>query len=119
MVRAGEVVPGTTTTQYGQGIRNSQEAFGVTLGPVQTIEVGDGTQAFAWQAAVQLDDGSIVQQRMVALVRDGVGWRITLGGNGETSTRPGSPSRRSWPPGTGTTPSNAGRTPPRPVAWTR
>jgi len=84
VVRAGEAVPGTTTTQYAQGIRNTQEAFGVTLGPVQTIEVGDGTQAFAWQAAVQLDDGSIVQQRMVALVRDGVGWRITLGGNGET-----------------------------------
>jgi hypothetical protein len=84
VVRAGEAVPGTTTTQYAQGIRNTQEAFGVTLGPVQTIEVGDGTQAFAWQAAVQRDDGSIVQQRMVALVRNGVGWRITLGGDGES-----------------------------------
>jgi hypothetical protein len=84
VVRAGEAVPGTTTTQYAQGIRNTQEALGVTLGPVQTIEVGDGTQAFAWQAAVQLDDGSIVQQRLVALVRNGVGWRITLGGNGES-----------------------------------
>jgi hypothetical protein len=71
-------------TQFAQGIRNTQEAFGVTLGPVQTIEVGDGTQAFAWQAAVQQDDGSIVQQRMVALVRDGVGWRITLGGDGDS-----------------------------------
>jgi hypothetical protein len=84
VVRAGEAVPGTTTTQYAQGIRQSQEAFGVTLGPVQTLEVGDGTQAFAWQAVVQLDDGSILQQRMVALVRDGVGWRITLGGDTES-----------------------------------
>jgi hypothetical protein len=84
VVRAGEAVPGTTTTQYAQGIRNTQEAFGVALGPVQTIEVGDATQAFAWQAAVQQDDGSIVQQRMVALVRNGVGWRITLGGDGES-----------------------------------
>jgi hypothetical protein len=84
VVRAGEAVPGTTTTQYAQGIRQSQEAFGVTLGPVQTLEVGDGTQAFAWQAVVQLDDGSILQQRMVALVRDGVGWRITLGGDSES-----------------------------------
>jgi hypothetical protein len=84
VVRAGEAVPGTTTTQYAQGIRQSQEAFGVTLGPVQTIEVGDGTQAFAWQAAVQLDDGSILQQRMVALVRNGIGWRITLGSDGES-----------------------------------
>jgi len=84
VVRAGEAVPGTTTTQYAQGIRNSQEAFGVSLGPVQTIEVGDATQAFAWQASDQLDDGSIVQQRMVALVRNGVGWRITLGSDGES-----------------------------------
>ena len=84
VVRAGEAVPGTTTIQYAQGIRQTQEAFGVTLGPVQTIEVGEDAQAFAWQAAVELDDGSIVQQRMVALVRNGVGWRITLGGNGES-----------------------------------
>jgi hypothetical protein len=84
VVRAGEAVPGTTTTQYAQGIRQTQEAFGVTLGPVQTLEVGDGTQAFGWQAVVQLDDGSILQQRMVALVRNGVGWRITLGGDSES-----------------------------------
>src|SRR5919109_4831719 len=69
VVRAGEAVPGTTTIQYAQGIRQTQETLGVTLGPVQTMELGDGTQAFAWQAAVQLDDGSILQQRMVALVR--------------------------------------------------
>jgi hypothetical protein len=84
VVRAGEAVPGTTTIQYAQGIRQTQEAFGVTLGPVQTIQVGDGAEAFAWQAAVQLDDGSILQQRMVALVRNGIGWRITLGGDGES-----------------------------------
>ena len=84
VVRAGEAVPGTTTIQYAQGIRQTQEAFGATLGPVQTLEVGEGTQAFAWQAAVQLDDGSIVQQRMVALVRNGLGWRITLGGDTES-----------------------------------
>ena len=41
VVRAGEAVPGTTTIQYAQGIRQTQEAFGVTLGPVHTIEVGD------------------------------------------------------------------------------
>ena len=84
VVRAGEAVPGTTTLQYAQGIRQTQEALGVTLGPVQTMELGDGTEAFAWQAAVQLDDGSIIQQRLVALVRNGIGWRITLGGNGES-----------------------------------
>jgi hypothetical protein len=84
VVRAGEAVPGTTTTQYAQGIRQTQEAFGVTLGPVQTLEVGDGTEAFAWQAVVEVDDGSILQQRMVALVRNGVGWRITLGGDSES-----------------------------------
>lgn len=84
VVRAGEAVPGTTTIQYAQGIRQTQETLGVTLGPVQTIELGDGAQAFAWQAAVQLDNGSILQQRMVALVRNGVGWRITLGADGES-----------------------------------
>jgi hypothetical protein len=84
VVRAGEAVPGTTTIQYAQGIRQTQEAFGATLGPVQTLELGEGTQAFAWQAAVQLDNGSIVQQRMVALVRNGLGWRITLGGDTES-----------------------------------
>ncbi len=84
VVRAGEAIPGTTTPQYAQGIRQTQEAHGVALGPVHAIEVGDGSQAFAWQTAMQFDDGSILQQRMVALVRNGVGWRITLGGDSES-----------------------------------
>lgn len=83
IVRAGEAIPGTTTIQYAQGIRQTQEAHGVALGPVQTIEVGDDTEAFAWQAAMEFEDGSILQQRIVALVRDGIGWRIALGGDTE------------------------------------
>lgn len=82
VVLAGEAVPGTTSEQYAQGIRSTQETLGVTVGPIQSVEVGEGTPAVAWQATVRADDGTILQQRTVALIRNGLGYRILLGGDG-------------------------------------
>jgi hypothetical protein len=84
IVRVGEAVPGITTEQYAEGLRTTQEAYGLNLGPPQAVEMGEGNPALAWQFSGQTDEGVIVQERNVVLVRNGLHWRVTLTGNAET-----------------------------------
>jgi hypothetical protein len=84
IVRAGEAVPGITTEQYADGLRTTQEAYGLSLGPPQTVEMGDGNQALGWQFTGQTDEGVIIHERNVVLVRNGIHWRVTLAGNAES-----------------------------------
>lgn len=83
-VRSGQVTPGVTTTQYAQGFRTTEEAAGFSVGPTQTVPVGEGDVAVAWEISATDDDtGALLRQREVVFVRGGQGWRITLSGQAE------------------------------------
>jgi hypothetical protein len=77
-VRSGEVVPGVNTVQYAQGFRSTEEALGLTVGPTQTVRVGEAATGLAWDASGDVPDWGPGIQREVVLVRGTEGWRITL-----------------------------------------
>jgi hypothetical protein len=83
-VRSGEVAPGVTTPQYAQGFRTTQEAAGFSVGPTQTVGVGDQDVGVAWEISGTDSDLGVVRQRDVVFVRGTQGWRITLAGPAET-----------------------------------
>jgi hypothetical protein len=83
-VRSGEVAPGVDTTQYAQGFRTTQEAAGFTVGPPQSVPVGEEDVAVAWEISGTDTDLGVVRQRDVVFVRGTQGWRITLAGPAES-----------------------------------
>ena len=73
LIRAQVVAPETTSEQYAQVFYSlSQNATSL-----EPATVG-GTAGYAWDEQSQAEDGSSVGVRQVALVQDGLGWRITL-----------------------------------------
>jgi hypothetical protein len=85
-VRAQTVAPNTTTELYTQIFYSVQQD--AQVGPLEQTAVG-GQPALAWTLQVQEEDGGSVRQREVALVRAGVGWRITLRTEAPSQQPPG------------------------------
>ena len=74
-VRAQTVAPNTTTEMYTQIFYSVEQD--AQIGPLEQTAVG-GQPALAWTLQALAEEGESVRQREVALVRAGIGWRITL-----------------------------------------
>lgn len=83
-VRSGEVAPGVNTAQYAQGFRSTEEAAGLSVGPTQSVAVGEESTGLAWEASGEVPELGLVRQREVVVVRGTEGWRITLFGTLES-----------------------------------
>lgn len=77
IVEAVDLEQGADLQGFVGLVRRRNEEAGLVPGPASDAEI-DGVAAQAWDMATTSDSGTSYQLREVVVVRDDVGWRITL-----------------------------------------
>jgi zinc-ribbon domain len=98
LVEAHDLSTGATLTDWAGFVRQREQDAGLIPGPVSDLSI-DGTKAEEWDVSATSDGGVAYTMRDVVVVRNDVGWRVTL--NGAKSTFAQQSSRfqgmlRSW-----------------------
>jgi len=77
IVEAVDLQRGTDLVGFADFVRQKDETAGLKPGPGRRTEI-DGVAAQAWDITIASDAGTTYQLREVVVVKDQVGWRITL-----------------------------------------
>jgi hypothetical protein len=77
LVYAVDLEQGTDLSAFADLVRQQEEQSGLTPGPAEATKLG-GLDAQRWDMQKTNDAGESFQLREVVVVRDDVGWRITL-----------------------------------------
>jgi hypothetical protein len=77
LVEAVDLAEDTGLTQFGDFVRRRDDQAGLSAGPVRSVLL-DGVEAQQWDISHTSEAGDAYQLREVVVVRDEVGWRITL-----------------------------------------
>jgi len=98
IVEAVDLEQGTDLGGFADLVRQKDETAGLKPGPGMSTEI-DGVAAQVWDITVASDAGTTYQLREVVVVRDQVGWRITLNDLADTFADHAAPFQemlRSW-----------------------
>jgi len=77
IVEAVDLEDGVALEAWSRYVRQQDEGAGLTPGPASEA-VLDGVTAQRWDVSVTSDTGTDYRMREVVVVRDQVGWRVTL-----------------------------------------
>lgn len=98
LVEAHDLSSGATLSDWAGFVRQREQDAGLIPGPISNLSLG-GTQAEQWDVSATSDGGVAYTMRDVVVVRDNVGWRVTLNGAQGAFDQQSSPFRqmlRSW-----------------------
>lgn len=77
LVEAVDLTDTSDLDTWTRMVRARDESVGLTPGEASEVMVG-GVPARAWDVSAESEDGTAYRTREVVLVRDAVGWRLTL-----------------------------------------
>lgn len=77
LVEAVDLTDTTDLDTWARMVRARDEAVGLSPGATTDVVVG-GVPARSWELTAESGDGTAYRTREVVLVRDAVGWRLTL-----------------------------------------
>ncbi len=77
IVDAADLADGAQLDQWAAFVRQKDQAAGLIPGPATGLTL-DGVDARQWDVSITSDSGDEYSMREVVLVRDNVGWRVTL-----------------------------------------
>ena len=98
IVEAVDLQQGTDLGGFADFVRQKDQTAGLKPGPGTSTEI-DGVAAQVWDITVASDAGTTYQLREVVVVKDQVGWRITLNDLADTFDDHAAPFEemlRSW-----------------------
>ena len=77
IVDAVDLEDGAQLEGWADFVREKDEGAGLTPGPASEATI-DGVAAQRWDVSVTSENGTDYQMREVVVMRDGIGWRVTL-----------------------------------------
>ena len=86
LVEAHDLSSGATLEEWASFVRQKEQDAGLIPGTASDLSVG-GAAAEEWQVTTTSNSGVAYTMRDVVVVRDNVGWRITLNGTDPTFQR--------------------------------
>ncbi len=82
LVEAVDLSADTNLAQFAEFVRQKDGEAGLTAGPIRAVTLG-GMDAESWDISLASAAGDAFQVREVVVVKDEVGWRITLNDSAE------------------------------------